>query len=464
MNLNRAQKIFFGVVGVILIIFLVLFLKFTKTAPEQKREVTLNIWGVLDNSSDLQPTIDDFQAYLSKFPEYAMTQVEVNYQKWRKDEIEDMIVNKMAEGKGPDIFYMHNTWLPKHIGKIYPVPDYIMTAEDYKKTFMKVAADDFVRKDQIYAMPHYIDTLALYYNIEHYQSADLSSSRPSKTWTGIQDEVRTLTIKEPGKANVIRRAGIALGTADITNMQDILYAMFLQYGSQICQDEDCSLINIQGGADPEGAIGLFTGFSSSEQPDFTWTEDLLTDFELYNDVDAFAKGKVSMILGYSDLYDEIAVRTKDSRFDFSVAEFPQSDQSANKGVNIAYADYWAPTVSRTSENPDIAWEFVNFMTSREQLNRYHSLTNRPTSREDLLDLHKTEAIFKVFANQAKYARSIRVYDKSATDTLLKSLISQINNKQISVMSAVNLLQEELQSEAQARRALTSPDDVKTDQE
>lgn len=457
--LSRGQKIFFGTLVLIAIGIMIVFLSFAKE-QQTTRSVSLTVWGVEDNSSDLEQSINGFQTYLSSLPQYAYTTVKVQYQKWAKNEIENLIVNEMAEGGGPDIFYIHNTWLPKHIGKLIPAPADVMTSEEFEKTFFQVASDDFVRDGKIYAMPHYIDTLALYYNSGQYQGTEgLSKSRPADTWDGIGDDIRQLTIKS-GVASGIERAGIALGTANISSATDIVYLMMLENNVQFCQN-NCTSVNLYENGDPEGSLNDYLSFASPENPNYAWNDDLLDTYSLYNDVDAFVKGKVSMIFGYSDLFQEIETRAKDTRLRFDVTSAPQTVEAIRNNNKVAFANYWAPAVSRNSANPDVAWQFIRFMTSKENVNYYHTLTNRPSSREDLFLLHTSgedtdpvKKMSKIFARQAKYARSLEMYDKAFNDQVLMEVITKSSKKLLSVQDAIGQLNQRIKEVLDARQALT----------
>ena len=94
----------------------------------------------------------------------------LNIKNSRSAAFEDLLVNEIAEGEGLGYFYLHNTWLPRHIKKIVPLQSETLIPEKFTEIFANVSKQDFVQPDpkdgaqKIYALPLYVDTLALYYN------------------------------------------------------------------------------------------------------------------------------------------------------------------------------------------------------------------------------------------------------------------------------------------------------------
>jgi len=155
-----------------LILFSLFFLAFSACNSENHKisngeTATIVFYGIFDNEEVFAPIIENFE---SKNPE-----VKVIYKKFNDPEkYLDQIINEIAEGEGPDIFMLHNSWFPKHYKKLYPVPEEILTVDSFSDQYAKVAVDDLVFPDQegierIWGIPIYIDTLALYFNKNHFE-------------------------------------------------------------------------------------------------------------------------------------------------------------------------------------------------------------------------------------------------------------------------------------------------------
>src|SRR3990167_1146868 len=63
---------------------------------------------------------DAFEQIIAQYRENHAS-VQIRYKKFNDPyEYENLIVNEIAEGEGPDIFFVHNTWLPRHTKKLVP--------------------------------------------------------------------------------------------------------------------------------------------------------------------------------------------------------------------------------------------------------------------------------------------------------------------------------------------------------
>jgi ABC-type glycerol-3-phosphate transport system substrate-binding protein len=137
-------------------------------------------------------------------------------------------------------------------------------------------------------------------------------------------------------------------------------------------------------------------------------------------MEAFARGKVASIFGYSYLYEQIKTEITKLKHDgvatinpdlIKISAVPQvNDPQVSTEKRDAFANYFVETVSRNSENPEVAWDFLMFITSKDNLAYYNQKTFRPTSRRDLIETQKQDPVYGVFAEQVGYAESVLVYD------------------------------------------------------
>jgi len=158
MNLTRTQLIIIG--SVIFIIFITVgiftgFLPGTRDLRQKPPELKLIIWGV-----------DDKILYTENLINYETLRpnVKVDYEEINPLTYEQDIINALAAGGGPDIIMFHNTWLPKHFNKIIPIEETLLDLKLLQEAFPTVIEQDFAPGGQIFALPLYIDTLALLYN------------------------------------------------------------------------------------------------------------------------------------------------------------------------------------------------------------------------------------------------------------------------------------------------------------
>ena len=184
---------------IILLIFTLLatltFSGCRKKEAKQKKQtfdgIELTYYKVFDDSDVIEPII---QKYIAAHPGLV-----IKYKKFDDfDEYQRVILNEMAEGEGPDIFSMQNTWFASNYKKLSPLPASFGAPADFSEVFVDVAYRDLVRTDkesveQVYGVPMTVDTLALYYNKAHFEDRLPDQGRPSDTWEGIKDRNQTGT-------------------------------------------------------------------------------------------------------------------------------------------------------------------------------------------------------------------------------------------------------------------------------
>ncbi len=386
--------------------------------------VTLEVWGVYDDPSTFNAAITAFQQ--------ANKDITVHYQVIPFANYENQVVNALAAGQGPDVWMVQNTWLPKHKNQLTPVPTAnvpgtnapVMTIKQFQDSFVDVAYNDFVSGGSIYAMPLYVDTLALYYNKDLFGSAGIAL--PPKTWNDFLDDVKKLTAYDTSRN--ITRSGAAMGTADnINRSMDILEMLMLQSGVQMTNTDNTQAtfaLSVDGQPVGERALQFYTDFANPAKEVYTWNSTMD-----YN-IDAFAAGKTAMMLNYA--YQLPTIRQKAPRLNLGIASAPQINATDARN----FASYWGLAVSLRSAYPLEAWEFVQYMTAGAGAVPYLNAAARPTGLKALVDQQKNDPDLGVFAAQALTARSWYQADPQAIDAVFADMINAVNRGQQSVSNAL----------------------------
>lgn len=385
----------------------------SKEVKKATEPITLEYWRVFDDS-------DAFTEIIAKY-KVLHPNVTINYHKYRIEEYESELINAMAEDRGPDIFSVHNTWVKKYENKIAPLPEQItmayqvektgiqketvsemrttksLTINDLQRLFVDVVANDAIIDGKIFGLPLSVDTLALFYNKDLFNSAGIAN--PPMYWDQVfQQDVKKLT-KQNNKREIIQ-SGVALGSSkNISRFSDILIALMLQNGSTIVENNQVLFHKIperlaSSGYNPGlGALVFFTDFSNPIKEVYSWNETLPQSLEM------FISGNLAMTFGYS--YDLPTIKARAPKMNFSVVKLPQI--SGNPEVNMA--NYWLETVSKKSKYQNEAWDFVQFAIKEEQAKSYLSKTKKPTALRSLIDFQKSDANLEPFVSQVLTAKS-----------------------------------------------------------
>lgn len=301
----------------------------TKTTTKQA-SVTLNYQGLWEPEEVMRPVLDEFE---KQNPD-----IKVVYQAQSQVDYLQRLQTSLATQTPPDVVRYHATWLPMLIGDLLPAPADTLSSTEIQSNFYPVASQALVVQGQVYGVPLTSDGLALFINQE---VLDLAQAQPPKNWYDVRTLAQQLTKRDPTTGQ-ITQAGIALGTAtNVDHWPDIVTLMLLQAGVDLTKPDS-----------NEAALALqfYTEFV---------TKDAVWDATLPSSVQAFASGKVAMILAPS--YQAIAIKAANPTLNWKIYPVPQLPDS----TPVSLANFWAEGVTKNSAHPQEAWTLVKFLASSQ---------------------------------------------------------------------------------------------------
>lgn len=411
------------IVGIFILLFYWVFGGFNW---QQQQRVDLEFWGVFDGPGAFEETIRNFRRL--------NPDVNVRYVPFPFEEYEKAVIDSLASGRGPDIWMIQNTWLPKHKDKLVPLDqndkDLNYKLINFRQDFVDVAETDLVDNGEIYALPFYVDTLAMYYNKDLFNSAGIS--QPPETWDQFNEAVRILT--KIDKRGNIERAGAAMGTArNINRSTDILMLLMMQSGVEFVdrlRNEATFAASI--GFKPVGGVALeyYTDFANPIKSVYTWNDNL------FYSIDAFITERAAIMFSYS--HQTPVIRSKAPRLNFGIALMPQIEGAS---VRVDYTNYFAPAVSASSKNQKAAWKFLTYLASRDGALPYLRESLRPSARRDLIDFQKTDPDLGVFSRQALTSRSWYQIDAPAIEKIFADMIEDVVFRRATIPEAIRTAQD-----------------------
>lgn len=427
--LNR--KLLIAAVAAILLLVIVLLVacspdkakKVVKKSGNDK--ITLTYWRQFDDKAVFDPIIAEYQK--------ENPNVTIEYKKIDGD-YETKLLEALAAGRGPDMFSVNNFWMPRYFDKTVPIPEDLLSTDDFSRQFFPVATTDNVKDKRVYGIPYSIDTLALYSNNELLNKAEVDE--PPATWVDLVGDREPVTgkLRDPAKpgqleklrlktGDVIEQGAIAMGDATtVVRAPDILSLLMLQNGTEMVNsDRNQASFNLRqkdGNAESNlGTRGLdfYTSFARPRDYNYAW------DARLGDSTKAFTDGRVAYMVGYAYLLPRIELMNP--QLQFSVSPVPQIG-----GVEpVNFANYWTETVSKSSANQEEAWKFIKYVSSNEQLGAYTSATRRPPSRRDV----SPEGNIRSFYDQNATAKTWFKGDQNKTDAVFVNMIKQVVSGEVS---------------------------------
>ena len=436
MKLTQIQLTIIGSVVFVILLLVGIFtgvLPGTRGKTEKLPEVTLNIWGV-ESRPVIQDVIGGYETLRKN--------VRVNYEEINPQTYEQDMINALASGAGPDIVMFQNSWLPKHYNKIIPAKETQMNLVTLKQIFPAVIEQDFVGNGKIYALPLYIDTLALFYNQDTFDKNGIAIA--PKDWLELQNLIPKLRQKDA--SGRITRPAVAIGgsSATVDNAPDLLQLLMLQAGTKMTNDDftqSTFSANVQGQIPGLDALNFYTKFTDPNGIYYTWNDSM--EYSL----DSFTKGDTSIIFAYASEKDSI--KAKNPFLNFKTAPIPQPT-GAEKAVN--YPNYWGLAVTNNSKNPDWAWDAILYMTANDvAAEKYLTATQHPPALRSLIQKYVDHPELGVFAKQALSARSWPQIDKPAIQTIFSQLISAVISQSLKPQDAISQADRQVTELITARR-------------
>ncbi len=341
------------------------------------KPVTLQYWRVGSADSALEATIADFKKL--------HPMVTIQLQTIDLAQYQAQLTQAAQAGTLPDMFSVNSDWLPRYRSYLGAAPSTVYSEATYREVFADVVAKNLITNGQIKGVSYGASTLGLFYNPSLLQAAGVEVP---KNWTQFVAASRKLTQKTGA---TITQSGAALGTTNITRATDIEALLILQNGAQLTDDPPTRALfaqnDVAGVAVGAKAMDFYASFAEPAKANYSYQD------ALGSDIQAFAAGKAAFMINYPETASTLA--TLNPSLKYKTSTMPQVDGQA--AINLA--QFWVESVGSKSAHSEYAWDFLRFAATRDQQQRFNEAHHIPTSRKDLVEAQKSNAIFGPFVGQ-----------------------------------------------------------------
>lgn len=398
---------------------------------ETKENIVLQYDRLWDESDVLDELIT---AYEKQHPNISIIVRKVNLQ--ADETIYDYqqdLIKQIADGAGPDIFMIHNDWLPYHLNHISSMPSALKTTKEYSSEYPDVVVDDFIDGNKIYAVPYYMDNLILFYNTTIFD--ELRIRKPPRTWQEVVDLVPQLTKYGPG--DTIEQSALPFGEAEgIPRSAEILATLMMQYGVEMTTaDHTKATFDLPApNSNPpyfagKEALDFYTSFADPSKS--TYTYRYTKEGETYGDIQAFMEGKAAMFIGYSYNIANIKKFAPSLRFDTTVLPQLRLENP------VVIANYWGETVSKNCQYPNEAWDFINYVSKSSNVSRYTRAAGRVPALESRAELYTTRQYYGPVAQQMEYSKSWYRNNTPDIEAIFDEMINNVLHFGVAPTTAVD---------------------------
>lgn len=424
--LTRNQIIIIAAIGFVALFFVLIFLgiipglnlkKQGGSGSGERQLLQLSFWGVEDENA-FKPILNSYEG----------NGVKVNYTQFDENNYEKILIDALASGKGPDILAFHNTWLPKHSGKIVPASAAVFSVIGLKNLFPQVVEKDFSANGNVYALPLYIDTLAFIYNRDYFDSHGIPVI--PKSWTDFQGFIPAL--RENDALGRINKTAAAIGGSEksINKASDLLSLIMLQFGVEM-NAENSYEVDFYRDEKSAQALNFYLQFSDSGSQFYSWNDNLRYS------LDNFSSGGLGAIFNYASAIP--LIKEKNPFLNLGIAPMLQfSKESVN------YADYWGMAVSNQSKQQTAAWNFIVYAAANPAVSeQYLQVSKKPPALRVLIQKYFNDPDLGVFASQALTAKSWKQKDNVGVRKIFSRMIESVLNEGINIDRALQRAENEI---------------------
>jgi len=383
------------------------------------------MWGSLP-SNLMSKTVEDINTKNEVF--------KLTYVQKPAESFENILVEALASGNGPDLIIAPQELILKQQNKIQPIPYTSVTQRVFQDTFID-GAKIFGVQDGFLAMPCYVDPLVLYFNKDLYTNAGIINY--PKKWEEIVKEQPALT--KVDSRNNVTQSSVALGSfSNITNAKDILSMLMMQAGNPIIYDagdfnRQVTLSETFGysPSPATAATDFFLQFSDPSKVTYSWNR------ALPEAQDVFINSKLA---NYFGLASELSViKEKNPHLNFDVALMPQ--QSGDK--RLTFGRFYGFAVLRSSKKPVVAMGASTALAGQMAEKDMADSIGVVPVRRDLLATGTTDLFRTVFYNSALISRAWYDFDSAQTTNIFRTMTESIVAGQNSTDNAVSLADQQL---------------------
>ena len=187
----------------------------------------VTLWGTV-KSQILFPILEDFNRANPTFV--------VKYVEKSPDTFDNDLLEALAGGVGPDMFFISDDLAYKYSNKIYTIPYQSFPVNTFKNTFIG-AGEEFLTFKGVLAFPLAVDPMMMYYNRSILDANGIAY--PPAYWDEFANLTSLLTQKDSRGA--ITKSTVAMGHfSNVLHAKDILATLFMQAGNSIVSEKNGS--------------------------------------------------------------------------------------------------------------------------------------------------------------------------------------------------------------------------------
>ena len=377
---------------------------------------TVTLWGTV-KAQIVNPLLDDFNRINTTFV--------VKYVEKSPDTFDNDLLEALAAGVGPDMFFMSDDLAYKYSDKIYTIPYTSFPVSTFKNSFVG-AGEVFLTSKGVLAFPLTVDPLMMYYNRNILDTNSIAY--PPAYWDEFSNLVPILTKKDDRGAIV--KSTVAMGQfSNVSNAKDILAALFIQTGDPIITDQNGSFTSVlseNGKYDLSSILKFYTDFADPLKDVYSWNKS----FE--SSQSAFSSENLAFYFGFASELQFLV--NKNPNQNFLVTSIPQI---RNNDFKSTFAHVTGIAISSFSKNFTTAFTAAGLMANSDFASKLANSLGVAPARRDLLNVKPTDAYLPTFYTSAFFAKSWLDPSPKDTDSIFQGMVEKVLSNSMTAAEAMN---------------------------
>lgn len=390
--------------------------------------VPILVWGTFDKA-----IFNDLRAN-TFFPDETVV-YEIKYGQLREEVFQETLVERLAEGRGPDIVLAPHEQLFELESKLIKIPYDVISRRNFKDAYV-LAAEVLLSPSGLIGLPLAIDPMIMYWN------RDILSSNGYVDPPAFWEEIPSFTEKvtEISEDRNISRSAVSFGEYEnVSHAKALISTLLLQAGTSIISYGPEGELEVdfpkQHGLPirpAESTIRFFTEYSDPTSKLFTWNLSMPSSRQ------AFLSGDLALYFGRSS--ERERVRAGNPNLNIDTAEMPQIKDSGKK---VVYADVYGFGILKQTRVPNHAFAVAQGLVGGRPGERFSAVTDLAPALKSLVVKSQEDPFKTAVYNSAIIARSWVDVDFRETDRIFKEMIENFTSGRLRISESISRATEEL---------------------
>ena len=378
---------------------------------------TVVLWGTVKTQT-ITPLLEEFN---NANPTFVVEYIQKSVESFNQD-----LLEALAEGNGPDMFFLPDNLAFHYANKILPIPFTSYPLASFKNNFAG-AGEVFLTSKGILAFPLSIDPLVMYYNRSILDAEGIIY--PPAFWDDLISLAPKLNKKDD--SNKIIKSAVALGHfSNVTHAKDILAALFMQAGNGIVTEKDgifnSSLNAFNQKYDLASILKFYTDFADPGKNVYSWNKSFP------NSDSAFSREDLAFYFGYAS--ELLSLIDRNPNQNLAVAPFPQIKNASFKltGAQVTGIAFFS-----SSKNLTTAFTAASLMATGDFASKFAVALGIAPARRDLLAIKPQDSYSPIFYNSALYAKSWLDPSPADTNNIFRNMIDGVLSNNMTAENAIS---------------------------